>query len=42
MYFCDIVFWGEVMPIKIKIVKSRPARVNVRVRKPAWQQFLVY
>lgn len=30
------------MPVKIKIVKSRPERVEVKVRKPSWQQYLSY
>lgn len=30
------------MPIKVKILGSKPTRVAVKVRRPAWQQFLSY
>lgn len=30
------------MSVKIKIIKSKPARVTVAVHKPAWQEFIQY
>lgn len=30
------------MPIKVLVVPSRSAVVNVRVRRPKWQEFLMY
>lgn len=30
------------MPIKIKILSSKATPVVVKVRRPAWQQFLSY
>lgn len=30
------------MSVKIKVVHSREKRVPVKVRRPSWQQFLVY
>jgi len=30
------------MPIKVKIVSSRPAPIAVRVRRAPWQQFISY
>jgi hypothetical protein len=30
------------MPVKVKIVSSKPTPVAVRVRRPEWQQFLHY
>ncbi len=30
------------MSVKIKIIASRPTRVPVVVRKPAWREFLNY
>jgi hypothetical protein len=30
------------MPIKIKVVNSKTAPVEVKVRRPAWQEFLHY
>jgi len=30
------------MPVKIKIIGSRPTRVAVEVRRPAWREFLTY
>ena len=31
-----------VMPVKVKIVSSKPEKVAVKVRRPAWQQFIHY
>jgi hypothetical protein len=33
---------AAVMPVKIKIVNQRGIRVEVKVRRPKWQQFLTY
>jgi len=30
------------MPIKIKVVNSKKSPVEVKVRRPAWQEFLHY
>lgn len=30
------------MPVKIKVLNSRGTRVEVKVRRPSWQQFLSY
>jgi len=30
------------MSVKIKIMNSKPARVPVQIRRPAWQEFLKY
>jgi hypothetical protein len=30
------------MPIKIKIIPSRGAKVEVKIRRPQWQQFIKY
>lgn len=30
------------MPVKVKIVPSRAATIEVRVRRPQWQKFLYY
>lgn len=30
------------MPVKIKVMNSRGTRVEVKVRRPSWQQFLHY
>jgi|GEM_PF-1846419 len=30
------------MGVKIKVVGSKPARIPVVVRKPAWREFLTY
>ena len=30
------------MPVKIKIVSSKPEKIAVRIRKPYWQQFIQY
>ncbi len=30
------------MPIKIKIIPSRGAKVEVKIRRPRWQQFIKY
>jgi hypothetical protein len=30
------------MPVKVKIVSSKPTPVTVRVRRAPWQQFLNY
>lgn len=30
------------MSVKIKMINSRPARVPVVIRRPAWQEFLHY
>lgn len=31
-----------VMPIKIKIITSRGSKVEVKVKRPSWQQFIKY
>ena len=30
------------MPIKIKIISSRGAKVEVKISRPRWQQFIKY
>lgn len=30
------------MSVKIKIINSKPSRIAVSVRRPAWQEFLKY
>lgn len=30
------------MPVKVKVMNSHETKVTVRVRRPAWQQFLEY
>ncbi len=30
------------MPVKIKMLPSRPMRVVVQIRRPAWRQYLHY
>ncbi len=30
------------MPIKVKIVRSKPETVSVRIKRAPWQQFLHY
>ena len=30
------------MSVKIKIINTKPMRVEVQVRRPQWQQFLQY
>ncbi len=30
------------MSVKIKIIRTKPARVPVTVRRPDWQEFLRY
>lgn len=30
------------MSVKVKVIRSKPARVVVEVRRPAWQEFLRY
>jgi hypothetical protein len=33
---------GVQMAVKIKIIRSKPTRVAVTVRKPDWREFLSY
>ncbi len=33
---------GYYMPIKVKVVSSRPANVAVRIKRAPWQQFISY
>lgn len=30
------------MSVKIKVVRSRPTRVPVEIRRPTWQEFIQY
>lgn len=30
------------MPVKIKVVPSQPLKIEVRIRRSLWRQFLVY
>jgi len=30
------------MPVHIKVIDAKPARVHVTVYRPSWQQFLQY
>lgn len=30
------------MSVKIKIIRSKAARVTVRVQRPTWQEFIKY
>jgi hypothetical protein len=30
------------MSVKIRVIGSKPTRVEVNVRKPAWREFLSY
>ena len=32
----------QAMPVKIKIIKLRSTKVEVKVRRPKWQQFIAY
>lgn len=36
------VLGGSEMPVKIKIIRSRPSRVDVTVRRPGWQEYIQY
>lgn len=33
---------GRAMPVKIKIKLSRSETVEVKVRRPKWQQYITY
>lgn len=30
------------MPVKIKIIRSKPARVDVMVHRPGWREYIQY
>jgi len=30
------------MPVKIKIIRSKPARVDVTIHRPGWREFIQY
>lgn len=30
------------MPVKVKVMNTSETKVTVRIRRPAWQQFLQY
>jgi preprotein translocase subunit Sss1 len=34
--------WELSMAVKIRIIRSKPTRVAVTVRKPDWREFLSY
>lgn len=36
------VLGGSKMPVKIKIIRTRPLRVDVTVRRPGWQEYIQY
>lgn len=37
-----LVLGGFMTPVKVKVIGSRPKRVDVTVRRPQWQEFLSY
>ncbi len=41
---CALVVLGnvKVMAVKIKIVSSREYKVEVKIKRPNWQQFIKY
>lgn len=34
--------FGGIMPVKIKIVHTRPQRVTVDIRVPEWREYIQY
>jgi len=34
--------FGGFMPVKIKVINSRPSHVSVTVHRPNWQEFITY
>lgn len=42
MLIFSILSEGAKMSVKIKVISSRPTRVPVVIRRPAWREFLNY